>query len=356
MATKNRRSSPGLIDQARSQPYRFEFFQLVRLLRLHYSKTGRTDPEARPHDDPLRFRSLLSLNFPASDVSDLRFERPERTSLSGLPLSEVQVTFMGLVGPCGVLPRPYTEMLMARHMQNRDDAGHAFLDLFSHRMTALFYQAWQKYKFHIEYERKGRSDFDRYLHTLLGVGDRVQRDPSEKYGTALPRDVFSYFSGLLAQQRRTPQNLECLLAYYFAVPCAVKSFVGRWLRLPTTQRSQLGRRNAVLGRGAVMGHRVWDYQSCLRIELGPLSLEEYQRFQPGTDDHRKLVELARFYIGAFLDIEIAPVLRADAVPQARLGRSGLLALGWLGWLKRPARETTPDRCAIFRIPYEGTLL
>ena len=356
MATKNRRSSPDLIDQARLQPYRFEFFQLVRLLRLHYSKTGRTDPEARPHDDPLRFRSLLSLNFPASDVSDLRFERAERMSLSGLPLSEVQVTFMGLVGPSGVLPRPYTEMLMARHMQNRDDAGHAFLDLFSHRMTALFYQAWQKYKFHIEHERKGRSDFDRYLHTLLGLGTKVQQRQIEKGGSALPRDVFSYFSGLLAQQRRTPQNLELMLAYYFAVPCVVKSFVGRWLPLPSAQRCQLGRRNAVLGRGAVAGRRVWDYQSCLRIELGPLSLDDYRRFQPGTDDYRKLLELARFYIGAFLDVEIAPILRADAVPEARLSRNGGLALGWLGWLKRSAREASPDRCAIFRIPYEGTLL
>ena len=46
MAAQNRHSAPGLIDQARAEPYRFSFFQLVRLLRLHYSHQGRLDPES----------------------------------------------------------------------------------------------------------------------------------------------------------------------------------------------------------------------------------------------------------------------------------------------------------------------
>ena len=97
MATANRRSTPGLIDQARAEPHRFEFFQLVRLLRLHYSRTGRMDLQTRPHEDPLRFRSQLSLNFPASEVSDLQFEREGKVSVAGLPLSEMQVTFLSLI-------------------------------------------------------------------------------------------------------------------------------------------------------------------------------------------------------------------------------------------------------------------
>jgi len=53
------------------------------------------DLQTRPHEDPLRFRSQLSLNFPASEVSDLKFEREGKVSAAGLPLTEVQVTFMG---------------------------------------------------------------------------------------------------------------------------------------------------------------------------------------------------------------------------------------------------------------------
>jgi len=355
MASENWRASPGLIDQARAEPYRFEFFQLVRLLRLHYSRAGRIDPETRPHDDPLRFRSQLSLCFPASEVSDLQFEREGRRSANDQPLTDVQVTFMGLVGPSGVLPQPYTELLIERHVQHRDDAAHAFLDIFSHRMTALFYEAWQKHRFHIEYERKGAADFERYLLALVGFGPRAR---SRKFteGQPLRQSLFSYFSGLFAQRPRNPLNLEAMLGFYFALPIRVRPFNGRWLAIEPSQRTRLGRANAVLGQSAVTGRRTWDYQSCVRIELGPLALEDYRRFLPGHADHQRLVELVRFYLGVELDFEVAPRLRREAVPLATLGRGGELSLGRLGWLKRPGAHAEPSRCALFRIPYDGVRL
>jgi type VI secretion protein, VC_A0111 family len=204
---------------------------LVRLLRLHYSRTGRMDLATRPHEDPLRFRTQLSLAFPASEVSDLHFEREGKVSTAGLPLSEVQVTFMGLVGPSGVLPRPYTELLLERHVQYRDDAAHAFLDIFSHRMTTLFYEAWQKYKFHIEHERNGTSGFDGYLLNLVGLGPRAQKLKFEEHPSALRRELFSYFAGLLSQKPRNALNLEVMLGFYFSLPIKVKQFAGRWLNL-----------------------------------------------------------------------------------------------------------------------------
>ncbi|AMB87732.1 type VI secretion system protein [Pseudomonas agarici] len=356
MACANRRSTPGLIDQARAEPHRFEFFQLVRLLRLHYSRTGRMDLETRPHEDPLRFRSQLSLNFPASEVSDLQFEHAHNVSAAGLPLTEVEVTFMGLVGPSGVLPRPYTELLMERHIQYRDDAAHAFLDIFSHRMTTLFYEAWQKYKFYIEYERHGTSGFDRYLLNLVGLGPQAQKQKFDKDASPLRRELFSYFSGMFAQKPRNTLNLQVMLSFYFSLPFKVKPFAGRWLHLGTDQRTRLGRKNAVLGQSAVAGNRVWDYQSCVRIELGPLELADYQRFLPGTVDYQKLVELVRFYVGAELDFQLAPRLKREAVPVARLGRQGNVSLGRLGWLKPPGVDVEPSRCALFHIPFDGVCL
>ncbi|KPC58113.1 ImpH [Pseudomonas amygdali pv. morsprunorum] len=231
MATQNGRSTSGLIDQARAEPYRFEFFQLVRLLRLHYSRAGRIDPEARPHEDPLRFRTQLSLNFPVSEVSDLKFERFEDSTAAEQALTEVQVTFMGLIGPSGVLPRPYTEMLMNRHIQQRDDGAHAFLDVFSHRMIALFYQSWQKYKFHIEHERKGSSDFERYMLNLVGFGKQSQKRKFGASGSPVRQELFTYFSGLFTQRPRNPHNLEVMLSFYFGHPFSLRPFAGRWLKL-----------------------------------------------------------------------------------------------------------------------------
>ncbi|KFE47534.1 type VI secretion system baseplate subunit TssG [Pseudomonas congelans] len=356
MATQNGRSTSGLIDQARAEPYRFEFFQLVRLLRLHYSRAGRIDPEARPHEDPLRFRTQLSLNFPVSEVSNLKFERFEDSTAAEQALTEVQVTFMGLIGPSGVLPRPYTEMLMNRHIQQRDDAAHAFLDVFSHRMIALFYQSWQKYKFHIEHERKGSSDFERYMLNLVGFGTQSQKRKFGASGSPVRQELFTYFSGLFTQRPRNPHNLEVMLSFYFGQPFSLRPFAGRWLKLEPEQCSQLGRANASLGESAVAGNRVWDYQSCVRIDIGPLDLAEYKRFQPGNDDYRKLVDVVRFYLGPTLDFELAPQLKPEAIPLARLGRNTNTALGWLGWLKRPGEKVNPSRCAVFRIPFDGVAL
>ncbi|GHB23385.1 type VI secretion system baseplate subunit TssG [Salinicola rhizosphaerae] len=355
MAAENRYSAPGLIDQARAEPWRFGFFQLVRLLRLHYSRTGRIDPENRPHQDPLRFRSLLSLNFPPSEVSDLAFESDKARSASGDPLSEIQVTFMGLVGPSGVLPRPYTELLINRHIDKRDDAAHAFMDFFSHRMTALFYEAWQKYRFHIEYERKGSADFENWLLHLAGFtpGTAAKTLDRDDDPAALRRDLFSYFSGLWTQKPRNAGNLQSILEYTFGQPCRVSSFSGRWIRLEPSQYTRLGEANARLGESAVAGTRVRDYQSTFRLSFGPLTLSAYRSLLPDTSAFQKLVRLVRFYAGIELDFQVELILHKDEIPMPQLGAGGNLNLGRLGWLKSPDRPATSHGHALFDIPFDG---
>ncbi|WP_110687074.1 type VI secretion system baseplate subunit TssG [Salinicola aestuarinus] len=353
MAAENRYSAPGLIDQARAEPWRFGFFQLVRLLRLHYSRNGRIDPESRPHDDPLRFRSLLSLNFPPSEISDLRFEDERARSAEGEPLSEIQVTFMGLVGPSGVLPRPYTELLINRHMEKRDDAAHAFMDFFSHRMTALFYEAWQKYRFHIEYERKGSADFEQWLLHLVGFTPRtIEQRLDGDAPDALRRDLFTWFSGLWSQKPRNVGNLQAILEYTFELPCRIEPFTGRWIRLDPAQYTRLGEANARLGESAVAGTRVRDYQSTFRVVFGPLTLAAYQSLLPDSPAHAKLIRLLRFYAGIELDFEIELILDRQHIPAPRLG-DGSAALGRLGWLKPPDRPADAHGHALFSIPFDG---
>lgn len=354
MVAKNRGIAPGLIDQARAEPYRFGFFQLVRLLRLHYSREGRVDPEIRPHDDPLRFRTLLSLGFPASEVHDLDFENVQHRSALDAPLTSVEVTFMGLVGPSGVLPRPYTEMLIDRHIQYRDDGAHAFMDMFSHRMTAQFYQAWQKYRFHIEYERRGSADVETYLLNLLGFGPTQVRKLHEQRPTSVRRELYGYFSGVLSQRPRNRLNLEAMLGFHFEVPCKVRPFQGQWLDIPASQQTRLGGQHAQLGRTATAGRRVWDYQSCVSIELGPLTLAQYQRFLPGQPMHAQITSLVRFYLGIESDIELKLILGAAHIPTPRLGgQTGNVQLGWLGWLDTQRHVRTQDGHAAFRIPFDG---
>ena len=42
------------------------------------------------------------------------------------------------------MPRHYTELLLQR-IREKDFSLRDFLDLFNHRLTSLFYRAWEKY-------------------------------------------------------------------------------------------------------------------------------------------------------------------------------------------------------------------
>ncbi|ODC03119.1 type VI secretion system protein [Terasakiispira papahanaumokuakeensis] len=354
MATPKRHTAPGLIDQARSEPWRFSFFQLVRLMRLHYSRSGRIDPENRPHQDPLRFRSLLSLSFPPSEVSDLRFEDPRRESARGEPLTDIQVTFMGLVGPSGVLPRPYTEMLIERHIDSRDDAAHEFFDLFSHRMTALFYQAWQKYRFYIEYERHGSSNFEKSLRHLQGLTARSLKQLTDRRSLgALKPDHFHWFAGHWCQKPRNHQNLKAMVAHLTQQNAQVQPFVGRWITLAKDQCTRLGQRNSALGTEAIAGHRVRDHQSCFRVAVGPMTENAYRQLLPGQPLHAQLVRMIRLFAGAQLDFEIELILDRHHLPRPCLSQSQGVVLGGLGWLKRGTGPARQDGHGVFKIAYDG---
>ena len=54
------------------------------------------------------------------------------------------MTFMGLTGPSGVLPRHYTDMMMRQQREGRGADRYAlrdWLDLFNHRFISLFFRA-----------------------------------------------------------------------------------------------------------------------------------------------------------------------------------------------------------------------
>jgi type VI secretion system protein ImpH len=111
------------------------------------------------------------------------------------------------------------------------------------------------------------------------------------------------------------------------------------MRLPEEARSRIGLRNApvALGENAVVGAQVWDCQTRFRIEIGPLTLTEYERFLPGGESMKRLHDWVLNFIGYELSCEMHLVLKQEQVPAVKLGAAG--ALGWTSWLG-PRREQT----------------
>ena len=101
MATESRRENAPLEQLLLEEPFRFNFFQAVRLLERLDEGREPVGRDTRPGREPVRFVARLGLSFPASSIHDLRRAVVDHDlAPPGTPI--MTVAFMGLTGPMGV--------------------------------------------------------------------------------------------------------------------------------------------------------------------------------------------------------------------------------------------------------------
>jgi type VI secretion system protein ImpH len=315
------------------EPQTFDFFQAVRLLELIGRDRAPVGGFARPRDEAVRFKANPSLAFPASAIQQLT---PGDAS-SGPAMT---VNFMGLMGPQGVLPEYYTE-LVADRVRAHDTTLRDFFDIFNHRAISLFYRAWEKSRFTIGYEREGADPVTTVLRDAVGLGG------SDLHNRQLIRDQsVLFYSGLYASAPHSATGLELILSDFFGVPVEIEQFVGVWRRLDETDQCCFDGgdpESTWLGFGAVAGDEVWDQQSRARIRIGPLSISRYRDFLPDGSAWQPLGALVRFYSGYDVEFEVQLVLDRGEVPSCVLGgEHSEPRLGWLTWMKsKPEFDRDP---------------
>jgi type VI secretion system protein ImpH len=321
----------GVLNLLKEQPFAFRFFQAVRLLE----QAGRGASIGRfqdPKSEPVRFGAHPSLAFPASEIQEWN----ERATPP-----RMIVNFMGLIGPSGVLPHVYTELVLERR-RDKDLALQDFLDLFNHRLLSLFYRAWKRDHFGLQRESEPRDRLAFYLGSLAGIGTDGLQERLE-----VSDETLAYYVGLLSLQPRSAVALRQILMDYFQVPVEIQQFVGLWRRLSAgdTCTFQDGRLPAeMLGGGAVVGDAIWDQQSTVRIILGPLTLRQYDDFLPGRKGHQRLRQITRFFSRDQIDFEVRLILRREEVPGCALGSAEQgNQLGWTTWVHtRPLFDRNPS--------------
>ena len=364
MARPDRRSTRHLDEEIESEGQRFRFFQAVRLLAL---SSGDEQSKA-PIPASLRFSSPLSLGFQASEIASVAVRRNKASAArnteegtgneSSPPESptdaptqggasdpiELSVAFMGLTGPSGVLPMPYTELFIDRRYQFRDRTGHAFLDMFTHRAVSLFYQAWRKHRFYLPYEAGNPDGFSRNLLDIVGVGLRHLQQRLAAHGKGIPDRFLIHYAGLLTQKPIPAANIAALVRGFFAVDACVESFVGQWMTLPPSEQSALDGRPCLLGQNTFVGERLWDRQNKIRLRLGPLSHAQFTSFLPGQPGLLALRELVQFCAGLALDCDLTLLLERSEIPAPVLGAAPEAPrLGYSVWLNsKPAQEDASD--------------
>jgi type VI secretion system protein ImpH len=327
-------------DLLREKPTTFGFFQAVRLLERIFPDRDAVGRFVDPDDEVARFGVHPSLAFPTGEIHDLEVMEDEP--------SPMVVNFMGAIGPQGVLPHEYTR-LVADRRRDKDHATGDFLDLFHHRILSLFYQAWRKHRFELEWEdryREGRTTDDpltAHLLDLVGLNPEGQRR-----GLGLPDDALSGYASLLAPHQRSGVALEQLISDYFGVPARVEPFVGGWYALQERDLCGIGDDSLAsrLGQGAVVGDEIWDQQARVRVRLGPMDRERFETFLPTGHAYPKLRTITRLFSHEQFDFEIQLVLARDDVPGCVLGETeSPQPLGWSTWVRtrdfdRDADDTT----------------
>lgn len=375
------------------QPYRFDFFQAVRLLEQglgvpHFqAPQGTPEPgeqdaahfhrhpvgyDAALDDEIVRFRTTVSRAFPATEIVSLR---PTRRA----SLPEMVVSFMGIVGPSGVMPDHYTEMLRELELIG-ETANHEFLDLFLHRALSLFYRAWKKNERSASYEQhfvlqlghgpqaaRPADMFSDCMCNLTGLGleavrdnlaanfaspagrprttaDRQRPDP---FGLRITpqsvRDAVLYYAGHFASSHRSAARLEDLLGDVFAENVQVEPFQGSWLflepedgsRLPSKHSSEQGNWLTHLGDDFILGTQVWDQETKFLIKIGPLTSPDrfysllpwqdlgqdsgqgHDRFRP-NEHFRLLQQLTHLYAGKHYAVDVNLLLHTRDLPAFRL--------------------------------------
>ncbi len=304
-------------------PWRYDLFQLLRRLDAQGGERYPLGRAPLPRHEPLRIGQTPSLAFAPSTLASA-------SARENSPLHDVSILSFGLFGPNGPLPVHLTEYARERIYHHQDHSLSAFADLFHHRLTLLFYRAWADAQPTVSLDREDAHHFERYLASLIGMGQ-----PGQLEKGSLSEHARYTVAGHLTRNGRDAEGLQKILSHYFKVPVTLVENVPHWQPIDRRERAQLGagRRMPTLGQSAFLGVAVRDVQHKFRIELGPLSLANYNRFLPGTPWAQQLRDWVRQYLGIEYVWDLRLILAAEDVQGVSLG--GPAQLGYNGWLGCP---------------------
>ena len=311
----------------------FQFFQAVALLQRMLSDRRPVGHFFSPDDETVRFHVNPRMGFPASEIQQLQVHNDAP--------ADMMVNFMGLTGPQGVLPHVYSELILER-LRAKDRSLAAFLDIFNHRAISLFYRAWQRTFFPVNYSTGPLDYFSQYLRDLLGLGTVGLAGRQ-----AIEDEALMHYISLIAMQSRSAIALEQVLADYFEVPIEIQQFTGAWYTLDRSTQCAMNETDSMstqMGLGAVVGDAVWDRGGRVRIRIGPIDLKRYDDFLPGGSAHAALAAITKFYSNGCIDFEAQLVLDRTEVPAVELDLNAKhpARLGWVSWAKTAPMGVDPD--------------
>lgn len=311
--------------------YALDFFQALRAIDCQHPESPRIGTAWTPRQEPIRLGQDASMAFAPAAISSLSRgdgEAPDRLG----------VAFLGLLGPNGPLPLHLTDYALERQRRYKDETFLRFLNLFEHRFLAFFYRAWCRSQPTVSHDRPQDDRFADYIASLIGLGFS-----SLRHRDAMQDSAKLHFAGHMLDGCKHPEGLVAILQGYFAVSVKVIELVGEWLPIAADEQCQLGAsvETGLIGLNAIIGASVFECQHRFRLQLGPLTLAQFETFLPGQPSMASLRAAVRNYLGDQYRWDVQLLLKKEEIPQTVLG-GDQARLGWTTWLGRWTRAQDAD--------------
>ena len=312
-----------LITQLKQDPFQFGLFQAASLLERIALGQGDTASWG-PSDHPVRFKSDITLGFPAGDIQSIR---PEDSGSY-----QVYTSLMCLAGSRGPLPLVFTEMLLASR-RNKDHAPVDFMDVFNHRLLHLLFQAKQKYHLSLGARHLADMPLLRFVDASASLGFKEKKAVNEEA-------IWLQHAALMGAAPRSMSSLLAMLQDRLGIRFEAQQFFGEWLLIDPSEQASLGRglKNksaAQLGVTATLGIRAWHQGAGILLQAKNLTPQAYQKLLPGESCHRKLKWLVQQHQSSNYRVCLQIHLKDRYFKPAGLGAQGP-RLGLTAWLAHAA--------------------
>lgn len=339
MAPQERQPDTTLTDRLLEEFYRFSFYKAVGLIESLFPDKKPLGQTLLPGEEAVRFSSKPGFVFPPSDISKIELGKKGENPVN------MEVPFMGLVGPSGVLPNWQNELVIARS-RKKDFGLKAFYDIFNHRLISIFYLAWKKHRLTENYLPGAKDRVSSYFINLVGLGTP---DLLEKFSFP-EKSLMYYYSGLLSRQTPSAVAIEATVGYFSDTSVNVVQFIDRIIPISPEDQTQIGMANGQLGVDTVCGSYAWESQTKFRVSIGPMGYKEFLHFLPDGKMLGANFSLVRYMVGIEFEFEISLILKREEVPLCRIGEETPTSprLGWTSWIKTPGEVHSADPEVVFQ--------
>ena len=319
-----------LLREMEAEPWRFDYFTVLRHLERVHEDQPRIGESATLRDELVLLGQDPFMEFPASNLA-----RVEQADDEDKPV-RIFVKYMGMLGPQGALPLATTEEAY-HYIPANDDSFPRFLDIFNNRFQQLFFRAWANARPAVQADRPEENQFLTYLGAMIGIGTPAMRGRGQLHD-------FSKLAlaGLMAPAIKSASRIEGMLGWLFDAKVEVQEFVGVWLPLEAREQAVLAAGSCALGVDSIIGRSAYSLKDKFRIRLEVANLDELETFLPDGLHFEPLADIIRFYLGETFIYDVEFGLAESKTKPAQLGGFG--RLGWTCWMGRKgAADPASDR-------------